>query len=221
MRIGQIKALYFSLALALLFGQQIQSKEVVNKPGRLLILGDSITEGYGVAKENSYPTLLEAKIKNWKSSLNQAAKGFSTWQVINSGVSGSTTASAASRLKWVMKDKPDIIVLALGANDGLRGLPIGETKKNLSQAIELIQKENVKVVIAGMQMPPNYGKSFTQEFRDIFPQLSKKYKIKLIPFLLDQVAGVSDLNQADGIHPNEKGHQIIAETVFRVIKDML
>jgi acyl-CoA thioesterase-1 len=178
---------------------------------KLVILGDSISEGYGVSKENSYPSLLENKI-------SQSGK---KWTVINASISGSTSASGPSRIKWQLKNKPDLILIALGANDGLRGLPVPAMKKNLAETIELAQKEKIKVVIAGIMMPPNYGKSFTAEFKKVFPDLAKQYKIKLIPFLLDKVAGNPDLNQTDGIHPNEKGHRIVFETVYRFLKEDL
>lgn len=177
----------------------------------MVVLGDSVSEGYGVSREKSYPVLLEQKIQ---------ASG-KKWQVVNSSISGSTTASAKSRLEWVLKNPPNLLILALGANDGLRGLPVAETKKNLSAAIQTLQQHKVQVVLAGMQMPPNYGKSFTTEFKNLFPSLAKQYKVTLIPFLLDKVAGEKELNQADGIHPNEKGQEILAQTVYESIKGLL
>jgi acyl-CoA thioesterase I len=178
---------------------------------KLVILGDSLTEGYGVAKEAAYPALLEKKIK---------AAG-QDWTVINSGISGSTSASGPSRMKWLLKSKPDLVLLALGANDGLRGLKVSELEKNLSETILIAQKEKVSVVLAGMQMPPNYGEKYTTEFAAAFPKIAKKYKIKLIPFLLEGVAADSKLNLADGVHPNEKGHQVLADSVYKALKDIL
>lgn len=178
---------------------------------KILILGDSISEGYGVAKEKAYPSLLEVKIQAHDKK----------WTLINASISGSTSASGLSRLKWQLKNKPNVLLLALGSNDGLRGLPVEAMKKNLAQTIELAQKEKIRVILAGMMMPPNYGKSFTDDFKKVFPQLAAQYKIKLIPFLLDKVAGHSDLNQADGIHPNEKGHTIISDTVYQYLKEEL
>ncbi len=180
-------------------------------PKRLVALGDSLTEGYGVAKDQAYPSVLEAKIKS-------AGKN---WIVVNAGVSGSTSASGPSRLKWLMKSHVDILLLALGANDGLRGIKVSATEKNLAETIELAQKNQIKVVLAGMLMPPNYGAKYRRDFEKIFIDLSKKYKIKRIPFLLDKVGGEVQLNQTDGIHPNEKGHQIVAENIYDVIKDLL
>lgn len=178
---------------------------------RLVILGDSLTEGYGVAKEQAYPSLLEKKIR-------ESGKD---WKVINAGISGSTSAGSDKRLQWLIKNKIDLLIIALGANDGLRGLKIEATQKNLSTTIELAKKNKIPLVLAGMLMPPNYGKDYTKKFENLFQDLKKKYNIVLIPFLLDKVGGEIQLNQADGIHPNEKGHQIIAETVYQSIKDLL
>lgn len=173
---------------------------------KLVFIGDSLTEGYGVAKENAFPALIEKKLagKNWK--------------VINAGMSGSTSASAFPSMQWQLKAKPDLIVLALGANDALRALKVEETEKNLAVALELAQKEKVPVILAGMLAPPNYGKDYGNHFRQIFKDLSKKYKTTLIPFLLVNVAGKKELNQSDGIHPNEKGHAIVADTVWKAVQ---
>jgi acyl-CoA thioesterase-1 len=178
---------------------------------KLLFLGDSITEGLGVAKADSYPSLIEKKVK-------ETGKN---WVVVNASISGSTTASGPSRMKWQLKAKPDLVVLALGANDGLRGLDLKAMEKNLSETIEMAQNEKIQVVLAGMMMPPNYGKDYRQKFQEVYPRLAKKYHLKSIPFLLDGVAGNPELNQADGIHPNEKGHKIIADRVWAVLKDLL
>lgn len=174
---------------------------------KAIIIGDSLTEGYGVSKEKAYPALLEQKLKNAK--LN--------WEVVNSGISGSTTASAISRIKWVLKSKPNLIMLALGANDGLRGLKPEESKKNLQEAIDVIQKAQVPIVLAGMMMPPNYGKDYQKAFEKIYLDLVNKNKLIFIPFLIEGVGGKPELNLADGIHPNEKGHVIVAEHVFKSI----
>ena len=171
---------------------------------KIIFLGDSLTEGLGVEKNKAYPALIQEKIINEK--LN--------YQVINSGVSGSTTASALNRVKWLMSSKPDVIVLALGANDGLRGLPVNESEKNLQAAIDLITNNKIKIILLGVLMPPNYGKKYTDDFKKMYLQLARKNKINLIPFILDEVAGNPKLNQADGIHPNETGHQVIAEKLF-------
>lgn len=178
---------------------------------KLVLLGDSITEGLGVAKESTYGALLQEKI----------VKAQKNWVVVNSGVSGSTSASAPSRMKWILKSKPDLIILALGANDALRGLKLEATKKNLLEALQLAQKAGVKVILAGMLTPPNYGKKYSQDFAQLYKDVAQQSKVKLIPFLLEGVAGHTDLNIADGIHPNEKGHQVISEIVYKAIEDYL
>lgn len=180
-------------------------------PKRLLALGDSVTEGYGVARESAWPALVEKKIK---------AAG-QDWVVINAGISGSTSASGPSRVKWQLKTKTDLMILALGANDGLRGLSTEETEKNLAQTVEFAQKSGTRVVLAGMLVPPNYGKDYTSKFEKIFQRVAKKYKIRLMPFLLEQVGGEMKFNQTDGIHPNEKGHEIIADNVYKFIQQDL
>ncbi len=186
------------------FGQALEKK--------LVVIGDSLTEGYGVAKESAFPALLENKIQ---------ASGKKNWAVVNSGITGATTASALGRVKWVFKSKPDLLLLILGANDGLRGLKVEESEKNLSVAIELAQKEKVPVILGGLYMPPNYGKDYTDKFKKMYTQLAKKHNVPLIPFVLDKVAGDPKYNLADGIHPNEAGHKIVAETIYQEIKDLL
>lgn len=179
---------------------------------KIIVLGDSLSEGYGVAKESAYPALLEKK-------LHEAGKP--DWDVINAGISGSTSASAIGRMKWLFKNKPQVVLLVMGANDGLRGLKVEETEKNLVAAIVFAQKQQVQVILGGLYMPPNYGKDYTEKFKRMYLELSKKYKLTFIPFVLDQVAGNPKYNLADGIHPNEEGHRIVAENIFKVLKDIL
>lgn len=179
---------------------------------KLVVLGDSLTEGYGVAKEAAFPAVLEKKLHT---------SGKKEWTIINAGVSGSTTASGLSRMKWVFKSKPDVVLLALGANDGLRGLKVEDSEKHLAQSIEYAQSQKVKVVLGGLYMPPNYGKDYTDKFKKMYESLAKKYKLTFIPFILDKVAGNPKYNLADGIHPNEEGHKIIADNVFSVLKGAL
>jgi acyl-CoA thioesterase-1 len=181
------------------------------KAKTILFLGDSLTAGYGVEKEHSYPSLIEKKIH----SLNLQHK------IINGGISGSTTASAISRLNWFEKLKPDLLFLALGANVGLRGLELAQTQKNLQQAIEWAKKNKMQVILGGMELPPNYGEKYRLQFRTMYQELSKKNTIKLIPFMLDGVGGIKEHNIEDGIHPNQKGHEIVSETVWKVLKDYL
>lgn len=178
---------------------------------KVVMLGDSLTEGYGIASEKSFPALLEKKLKVKHPQI----------KVINAGISGSTSASAKSRLEWQLKSQPQLIVLSLGANDGLRGLSTTNLSNNLAAAIELAKKENVKIILTGMQMPTNYGKDYQENFAAVFGNLAKKYKIPLMPFLLDGVATLKEFNQADGIHPNEKGHEIIANKLLPYIEKEL
>ena len=140
---------------------------------------------------------------------------------MNASISGSTSASGPGRLRWQLKNKPDLLLLELGANDGLRGLDPLKMEENLDQVLRECKKEKVAVILAGMKMPLNYGKEYRQKFEAVFPRLAQKYQIPLIPFFLDGIAGDAKLNQADGIHPNEKGHQILAEKIYQQIKDLL
>jgi acyl-CoA thioesterase I len=177
----------------------------------IVILGDSLTEGYGIKKELAYPTLVEKKL---------IAEGLNI-KIINAGISGSTSASAASRLNWFIKSKPDILLLALGANDGLRGVDIRATKKNLKDTIHRAKENNIRVWLAGMKMPPNYGISYTQQFEKMFTDVASEEKVAFLPFLLEGVAAQTRFNQTDGIHPNEKGHEVIAEVVAKFIRKNL
>ncbi len=178
----------------------------------VLFIGDSISAGLGVAPEQAYPALLHDMLKK---------KGLQKINFTNGSISGSTTAGALSRLKWFLKAKPDILVLALGANDGLRGLSTVEMARNLDNTITLAQEKGVRVILAGMKIPPNYGREYAKAFEEVFVFLAKKHTIGFIPFLLQDVAGNAALNQADGIHPNQKGHRIIAATVFPYILEQL
>ncbi len=177
----------------------------------IVALGDSLTEGFGVAKEEAYPHLLEQKLLQ---------KGHAV-KVINAGISGSTSASAASRLRWYMRTNPDIVIIALGGNDGLRGLSVEHMKSKLAEAIELALSEKIQVLLAGMQIPRNYGTEYTESFRNSFYELAEQYDLRMIPFLLKGVGGVSSLNQADGIHPNPEGHQILTRTVIEYLEPLL
>lgn len=176
----------------------------------LLFLGDSLTEGLGVAQELSFPFLIQKKSKIIENS----------WTIISSGSSGSTTASTLSRMKWLcsQKPKPDLIFILMGSNDALRGLDIKETEKNLEGSLQWAQENKIDVILGQMHAPPNYGKKYFNQFSDVFPRLSKKFKIPLAPYILKNVAGVASLNQKDGIHPNEKGHEIIAEDVYKFLQ---
>lgn len=178
---------------------------------KILFLGDSLSAGLGVEKHQAFPALVETELK---------AQGFDV-SVVNGGISGSTSASALSRLEWFLRAQPDLVFLALGANDGLRGLSVEEMKANLSGTIKRAQAAGVKVVLAGIRMPPNYGKEYTQSFHQAFYDLAKKHNLPHLPKLLKGVAGRPRLNQADGIHPNEAGHQIIAKQVASFLAQQL
>lgn len=186
------------------------------KETRVLMLGDSLTSGLGVMPEQAWPALVEERLNR-----TLAEQGKAPLRVINGGISGSTTASAPSRIRWYLKAPPDLMILALGANDGLRGLSVDQMTQHLDQAIRLAKEAGIRVILAGMEIPPNMGPEYTAAFRRVFPGLASAHNLPLIPFLLEGVAGHPDLNQADGIHPNARGHEIIAETVFPYIMEAL
>lgn len=178
---------------------------------KLLCLGDSLTEGYGVLKDEAFPALLQKQFTE---------KGLSV-KVINSGQSGSTSKNGLKRLKWLSKMKPDYVLLALGANDGLRGLDLREMQANLKSVIEYALVNKIKVILAGMKIPPNYGPEYTQEFENIYFRLAEQYEIPLIPFLLEGVAGQRELNLPDGIHPTSQGQNIVASNVMKVLLPLI
>lgn len=194
--------------------EKIVSEEVAEEGGKtILFFGDSLTAGMGLDPENAFPALIQ-------STLDSLGLDYT---VINSGLSGETTTSGKNRLNWVLNQKADIFVLELGANDGLRGIPLSETRKNLQSIIDAVKDKNpeTKIVMAGMQIPPNMGPEYTTEFKTIFPELAEKNDLSLIPFLLEGVAGNPELNQADGIHPTIAGHKIVSQNTWAVLKDMV
>ena len=178
---------------------------------KIIMLGDSLTAGYGVMESQAYPSLVEQQLTK---------DGFSI-KIINASISGSTTASGLSRLKWQLKSQPTHLFLALGANDGLRGIKIEEITKNLEKTILEAKKNGIKVILTGMKIPPNYGQKHSKEFESVFLKLSKKHNVPLLPFLLEGVGGEKQLNQADGIHPNSEGHKIMAKNVIQFLKKHL
>ncbi|AQG80559.1 arylesterase [Spirosoma montaniterrae] len=179
----------------------------------ILFYGNSLTAGYGVEPDEAFPALVGKKIDSLK--LN--------YTVVNAGLSGETTAGGKSRIGWVLRQPVSVFVLELGGNDGLRGLPLTDTRRNLQAIMDTVRKKNpdATIVLAGMQIPPNLGTSYTREFRDLFKELADKNKAVLIPFLLEGVGGVPKLNLPDGIHPTPAGHKIVAETVWRVLRPVL
>lgn len=179
----------------------------------ILSVGDSLTFGLGVPAEKTWPALLEAKLKT---------DGYPGVKVINAGSSGATTAFGLSTLKFHLKrGKPDLIIYALGANDGLRGIDPATTHKNLSAAMELIQAQGIKVLLLGMKAPPNYGEKFPKDFESSFAKVKDKYKPAFVPFFLEGVAGKPEFNQADGIHPNEKGYEQVLSLIYPKVKELL
>jgi len=188
-----------------------ENKEDTRKT--ILFFGNSLTAGFGLELSEAFPALIQKKIDE---------KGL-PYKTINAGLSGETTAAGKNRVDWLLKQPVHVFVLELGANDGLRGLTLSETKQNLEEIIKKVKAKNpdVKVVLAGMQVPPNMGERYTNEFRSIFPQLAHSQQAVLIPFLLQGVAGEPSLNLADGIHPTAQGHQIVAETVWTYLEKIL
>lgn len=177
----------------------------------ILVLGDSLSEGYGLDEGQSFPRLVERNLRAKKYDVT----------VTNGGVSGSTSASGVTRLKWHLKKKTDILVLELGANDGLRGLKLTETQKHLTDIIRLAKEKKVKVLLLGLLMPPNYGKKYVADFETMYKNIAATEKVPFLPFLLNDVAGKADLNLADGIHPNAKGQEIVAKTVTDFVEKHL
>jgi acyl-CoA thioesterase-1 len=180
------------------------------KKKNILFFGNSLTAGYGVDPSEAYPALIQDKIDSLH--LN--------YKIINAGVSGETTSDGNSRIDWILKQPIDIFVLELGGNDGLRGIPLSVTEKNLQSIIDKVKAKypEVKIILEGIQIPPNMGPDYTTKFKEIYPRLASENKIELIPFLLKGVGGDPKLNQRDGIHPTAEGHKIVAENVWEVLK---
>ena len=177
----------------------------------IVFLGDSLTAGLGLDTPFSFPSLIQQR-------LDERGLPFA---VVNAGVSGDTSAGGLRRLEWSLQGNPRVLIIALGGNDGLRGLPPDELKKNLAAIIEAGQRAGLQVILAGMEAPPNNGPDYTARFRRVYPELAKTYDIPLIPFLLDGVAGDPALNQADGIHPNPEGARRVADTVWSALEPVL
>jgi acyl-CoA thioesterase-1 len=182
-----------------------------NRP-KIVALGDSLTAGLGLLEAQAYPSLLQEKLDQ---------DGYS-WEVVNAGVSGDTSAAGLQRLDWALQPSDvRILILELGANDGLRGLPVDEMKKNLAEIIERARARRIAVLLAGMEAPPNYGPEYASSFRQAYRDLAHDYRLTFVPFMLDKVAGVSSLNQPDGIHPNIQGTQIVADTLWTALRPMI
>jgi acyl-CoA thioesterase I len=177
----------------------------------VVAFGDSLTAGFGVAADEAWPALLQARL---------ASEGY-PYRVVNAGVSGDTTAGGLRRVSWALKSRPEVAIVALGANDGLRHLPVPAMRENLRGIVGRFQAAGVRVLLAGMRLPPNYGLEYTRDFAEVFPEVARQTRVPLMPFLLDGVAVDARLNQADGVHPNAAGHRILAERVWPYLLPLL
>lgn len=179
----------------------------------ILFFGDSITAGYGLDEEQAFPALIQQKIDSLGAEHN----------VVNAGLSGETTAGGARRVDWILRQEIDIFVLGLGGNDGLRGIDPANTKENIETIITKVKAKSpdIEIVLAGMEAPPNLGDQYTERFRQLFSDVAEQHELTFIPFLLEDVAGIRELNQPDGIHPTAEGQQIIADNIWEYLKPML
>lgn len=214
----------FKLTLALLLcfsltgcdepEQHLQHEDMNNATrynATIIAVGDSLTAGFGVAEDDAWPALLELKL---------GANGHK-WQVINAGISGETSSGTLSRIQWIVAQKPQIVILETGANDGFRGIPINTIRDNISQAVGILQEAGVTVVLAGMQIVQNLGPDYSSAFASIYPEIAEEHGCLLIPFILERVATIPTLNQADMIHPNEAGYKLITETVYPYVLEAI
>ena len=208
-RMMKNRLIFSFLFIIVLFLVNIHAQE--NKT--ILVFGDSIAAGFGVEPEQAFPALLQEKIDSLGLSFD----------VINAGLSGETSAGGLRRISWVLQRKVDIMILELGGNDGLRGIDLDNTKENLQQIITIAQSKNpdIEIIIAGMQVPPNLGIAYTKKFVDLYPQLAKENKLPLIPLILDKVGGYDKYMQPDQIHPNALGHKIVAHTVWETLETLI
>ncbi|MEO8328251.1 MAG: arylesterase [Nitrospirota bacterium] len=178
---------------------------------KIVAFGDSLTAGFGVSSDESYPFKLEKLLH----------EGGFHYEVVNAGVSGETSAGGVRRVEWILKSLPTVVILELGVNDGLRGMPLQQTYINLNNIIERLQNEGVLVILAGMRIPPNFGEAYTGEFFEMYERLAQELNLPLIPFLLEGVAAQPGLNQADGVHPTAEGYTIVAQNVFDTLEPLL
>lgn len=178
---------------------------------RIVALGDSLTAGLGLSPSEAYPHLLQQRLED---------EGLQ-YEVINAGVSGDTSAGGLSRLDWALDGDVRVLIVALGGNDALRGLPAAQLKRNLAEIIRRAQVRHITVVLAGMEAPPNYGPDYALAFHQVYPTLAKEYGVALVPFLLQAVGGIARLNQPDGIHPTAEGARVLADNVWTVLKPIV
>ncbi len=186
-------------------------KQEIIYNGTVVAVGDSLTAGLRVNEEEAYPARLESKLRE---------QGY-PWRVINAGISGETSSGVLSRINWVLKLEPDIVILETGANDGLRGTSPSLTRKNLEKTVRILQENGVTVVLAGMKMVTNLGRQYLKEYSAVYPEVAEKYDLIFIPFFLERVAGKWSLNQQDGIHPNGEGYRVVAETVYPFVVEAI
>ena len=200
-----------SVTLLLVLAATLGSGVAARAEETIAVLGDSLSAGFGVAPDEAYPAVLQERLRR---------EGYD-YRVVNAGVSGDTTAGGLRRVDWVLRSRPSVVIVALGANDGLRGLSVAAMRANLAEIVERLRAAGAKVLLAGMRVPPNYGEGYGREFAAAFPAVARKTGAALMPFLLDGVAGDARLNQPDGIHPTAKGQAIIAERVWPYLKPLL
>ena len=205
-----MKRIFTAIVLIFLLPMLLVGQE---KPKRILFFGDSITAGYGVGEENAFPAFVQQKIDSldWN------------FKAVNGGSSGETSAGGLSRIDWMLRQPVSVFVLELGGNDGLRGIDLDATKKNLQKIIDRVEAKypDAEIVITGMQVPPNLGPEYTSNFKGIYPELAEENNAELIPYFLDDLGGDSELMQSDGIHPTEAGHRLLAEKTWKVLKPIL
>lgn len=186
----------------------VQKEEV---RGIIVALGDSLTAGLGVELEDAYPALLQNKLDEENH----------LFRVVNAGVSGETTSGTLSRLNWILSQNPDIVILEIGANDGLRGIDTNLVERNIEEILVKLQERGVVTVLAGMKMVWNLGENYTLKFNAIYPKLAEKYDLIFMPFFLKDVAAEVELNNADGIHPNEKGYEVITKNIYPYVLEAI
>ncbi len=189
----------------------VENVEATRARPRIVALGDSLTAGLGLQRDETYPARLQEILR---------AEGYDV-EVVNAGVSGDTTAGGLRRLEWSLEGDVRILIVALGGNDGLRGLPVGQMKENLREIVTRAQQKGVAVLLAGMEAPPNFGSLYTDQFREVFHELAREHEVGFVPFLLEGVAGNAALNQADGIHPTAEGARMVAALLWPVLQSML
>jgi acyl-CoA thioesterase-1 len=189
----------------------VPAGSVASAAPRIVFLGDSLTAGLGLPMEASVPALIERRLQD---------EGYQ-YTVVNAGVSGDTSAGGLNRLEWSLEGDVKVLVIELGANDGLRGLPVADLKRNLAEVIVRARGRGIRVVLTGMEAPPNFGAVYTSEFRDVYRQLAREHDVIFVPFFLEGVAGLPALNQSDGIHPNGEGARVIEQRIWRALEPLL